>query len=280
MRTINEIYDEMAAEKQNLTTLQDLSPNQDSLQSLLSDLSSASTVAGWRLVLFTVAAGIYLLEVLFAAFRDETNQLVSAAAPGTPRWYRDTALAFQFGDVLEYLDYKYQYAQIDASKQIVQRVAIDNRGDGLVLVKAAKIVQGSPAPLATAELAAFESYMAKVKFAGTRLAVVSVPADQLIVGYAVGYDPQVPLSTLQATIQEVVESHLSELKFNGELNITRLTDAIQSVEGVVDPVYQSATATPNAQTAVAIGRSYVARAGYFELAQPISQSFTFTPVLT
>ena len=51
-RTIGEIYDLLVAEKNNQPTLAALQPAIDDEQTLLSDLTSASKVAIWRLWLY------------------------------------------------------------------------------------------------------------------------------------------------------------------------------------------------------------------------------------
>ena len=64
-RTIQQIYDAIITEKQNMTALNALQPSVDNAQTLLSDASSSSKVAAWRLLFWVVAAAIYLHEVIF-----------------------------------------------------------------------------------------------------------------------------------------------------------------------------------------------------------------------
>ena len=265
MRTITQIYEEMVAAKE--------------AEPGLASLSSASRVAMWRLLFYTVASALYVQEVLFGLFQDEARALAATSPAGTPAWYHVQALAFQYGDVLTYADYRYAYPVLDAAKRIVARAAVQNRGDGLVLVKAAKLIQDAPAPLAPEELTAFEAYMALVKFAGTRLAVVSTAADQLVLRYDVYYDPQRPLVQLKLELASAVDAYLASLPFDAALNVTRLTDALQPILGVKDVVWRSGTSTPAGAPAVAIERQHVPSSGYFELITPISQSFTYIPLL-
>ncbi len=279
MRTIQQIYDEMAAFKQTQVPLSALTPNPESGLALLAALSSGSKVAAWRLKLYTVAAGIYVHETLFELFREESAELAEQAPAGTPRWYHEQALKFQYGHLLVYTDYRYCYLIDDAASRIVKRVAVQNRGDGLVLVKAAKLVDGDPVPLDPDELIAFEAYMALIKFAGTRLASISLAADQLQLFYQIYYDPLVPRPLVEAGLQAAVEAHLSNLPFDAALNVTRLTDALQVVPGVKDPVFLSGSVTAIAQPAQNLVREHIPSSGYFELVQPIAATFTFTPKL-
>tara|TARA_R110000751_G_scaffold214362_2_gene317863 strand:+ start:530 stop:835 length:306 start_codon:yes stop_codon:yes gene_type:complete len=62
--TISEIYDSIITEKQTMTSLNDLQPNIDSSQDLLTDLTSSSKVAVWRLWAFITAVAINVFEII------------------------------------------------------------------------------------------------------------------------------------------------------------------------------------------------------------------------
>lgn len=274
-RTILEIYDAIIAEKETGTQLQDLTPDPETSTQLLSDLSSGSKVAIWRLWAYITAVAIYAHEVIFDIFKEEVQAIADAAAPGTPAWYRQKMLEFQYGDTLTYLNYQYVYDPVDESARIITRCAVQERSDGAVLIKVAKDSGGSPAPLSAPEKSAAESYANKVKFAGTRLAVTSLDPDVLEIDYTIYYDPLVPLATLQTNLQAAADAFLEELPFNAEFRITRFTDALQAVDGVIDPVFQSAQATPDGGSAEAITVRYVPAAGYMELDDTLANMFTF-----
>lgn len=274
-RTIAAIYDSIIAEKETGSQLQDLTPDPETSTQLLSELSSGSKVAIWRLWAYITAVAIYAHEVIFDLFQEEVQAIADAAAPGTPGWYRQKMLEFQYGDTLTYLNYQYVYDPVDESARIITRCAVQERSDGAVLIKVAKDSGGLPVPLSAPEKSAAESYAAKIKFAGTRLAVTSLDADELDIDYTIYYDPLVPLATLQANLQAAADAFLEDLPFNAEFRVTRFTDALQAVDGVIDPVFQSATATPDGGSPETVTVRYVPAAGYMTFADTVANMFTF-----
>src|SRR5258705_7141932 len=86
-------------------------------------LTSTSKVAIYRLFTYIVASAVYLLEKLFDNHKKEIDTAIYEQKSGTPRWYRNMSLEFQYGfDLLEDSD-KFDNAgfttdQIEASKII------------------------------------------------------------------------------------------------------------------------------------------------------------------
>ncbi len=276
-RTIAQIYAEAISEKQSQASLAQLAPQQDTEQQLLTSLASSSKVAIWRLILYVVCVVIHIHEVLFDLHVEEVEQLIRDAPPGTVTWYQRIAMLWQFGDQMEYSDYRYAYPALDESKQLVRRVGIQERYGGTLLFKVAKLdAQGSPLPLAPVELTSFTAYLRKVRFAGTEVAVVSQTADELAATGTVYYDGEVPLSEVKANVDAAVEGYLNNLPWNAELSAIRFIDAVQSAKGVTDVVLASLTAKPFALSAQPVGRERVASAGYFSTPTPLSDLFTFT----
>lgn len=273
-RTINEIYDEIVAEKENQAVLDGLTPNPETALDLLNQLTSGSKVAIWRLWAYITAVAIWTHEQLFEIFKAEAEAIAAAAPAGTARWYQKKVFEFQYGDTLTYVNNQYVYATITPANQIVKRCAVQDRGDGVVVIKVAK---AGPVPLLSAEKTALEGYIAKIKFAGTRVAVVSLAADEIDIEYDIYYDPIVPLATLQSALQTAIESFASNLEFNGEFRVTKFTDALQAVTGVIDPVFVAATATPDAGSPANFTVSYQPTAGYVDFADTAANMFNFIP---
>ena len=167
--------------------LNGLLPAATSSTGLLDDLTSGSKVAVWRLWAFVGAVSIWTHEQLFDLFKIEVNASVAAAKAGTLPWYHAQVLAFQFGDSLVYLGGQYRYAANDPDSRIIALASVEERPDGLVLVKVAKT---GPAKLDETELAALNSYLQRVKFAGTKLAAISLEADVVTPVYdkLIGYN--------------------------------------------------------------------------------------------
>lgn len=276
-RSIQEIFDAIVAEKEAQGTLSGLLPANTSHADLLADITSNSKVAIWRLWAHVVAVACFVEESLWDAFKVELEAIAASAPAGTTRWYRDRILEFQFGDQLEYISNRYRYAVEDLTKRIVALCAVTERNDGLVLVKAAKLVNDVPTQLDAAEKTALEAYARLIKFAGVRLTVISEPADILRLVYDIHYDAQVPLATVQNDVAEAIDNHIENLPFDGILSITRLTDAIQAVSSVVDPFFISATGTEVGSTPESIVREYNSTAGYLTINDPVSTTFNWIP---
>lgn len=244
-RTILEIYNSIIAEKQTLSSLNNLQPNIDSGQQLLNDLTSPSNVAVWRLIFFVIAVAIWSLENLFDIHVKWIENRASELVVGSEKWYELKAREFQIGDDLEFDGITYKYPVINESNKIVKVVAA-KQSAGAVLIKVAKLDGLDPIPLTTEELDAFTAYMNKIKFAGIKTPCLSREADELSIEYRVYYNPLVLNSdgelltdTSIKPVEEAINNYCKNLPFNGLFSVTDLTDKIQKSTGVVNPVYLS-----------------------------------------
>jgi hypothetical protein len=280
MRSIQEIYDDIISEKQTLASLNELLPMSGSnFSNLLQDLTAGSKVAIWRLWAYVIAVCIYTHEALFDLFKQEVQTIVATAVPGVLRWYHEQIFAFQFGYTLQYINGKYQYSSLDNSARIIKFCAVEERPDGLVVIKTAKEVASLPNELSPAELLALQAYCQSIKFAGTRISVVSYPADSLKLVYTIYYDPILPVATVKATVELIISNFLKNLPFNGRLKITSLTDALQLGDGIIDPVFTSAEARYGALPYAAFTAEYNSNAGYMQIdpAFPLSTTINYLP---
>jgi hypothetical protein len=115
---------------------------------------------------------------------------------------------------------------------------------GVLNVKVAK-TSGGLVALTLMEQAALNSYLQKVKFAGTKYKLISTSGDILRIGFSIYYDPIIPIDILRPLAIEAIENYVKNLPFDGILNVTRLIDVVQSIEGVKDCVFISAATKPN-----------------------------------
>lgn len=287
-QTIAQIYDQMVTEKQTMTELTSLQPGIDSSQTLLSDLTTNSKVAVWRLLFFVVAVAHWTQQKLFDAHRAWIEQRASEIVVGSLPWIQRVALQFQYGDALVFINNRYQYATVNTAAQIV-KLAVASEVGGEVILKVAKLdSSGDPIPLLPAELSAFGIYMNRMKFAGTIINTVSRDADLLKLSYIIYYDPLVLSSTGELIsspgtypAEEAVHNYCKGLPFDGIYSITEQTDQIQQAVGVVDPVFQSAEAQFGANPYTAFAIKYNPNAGYLKVdpAHPLTTTFTYIAVL-
>jgi len=284
-RTVSEIYNAIVTEKETASSLTGLDPNAgETAANLLSDLTAGSRVAIWRLIFWVTAFAIHTHEVLQDTYLEQLEQRAKSFISGTPLYYQDRALTFQYGDSLTWNGSQYIYDPVVPANQIIKRAAITDEG-GLVKVKVAKLSGSSPVPLSTAEKSAFDAYMGLVKFAGIPLQVISASADTARIYYTIQVDPLVlDPSTGESIatpgsypVEDAITAFIADLPFNGVLNITSLTDSIQAVSGVVDPIFGSLDARPAGVTAwSSVSANYTPLAGYIEIDGSFALSTTLT----
>lgn len=271
-RTITAIYDEIIAEKQSMSELTALVPNPDSAQTLLTDLTSSSKVAVWRLWVWITAVAMWIHEKLWDEFKAEVDAIVAAAIPGTARWDREMCLNFQYQDEMVYENFKFIYKPVDVSKRIVARASATEQG-GNVLLKVAKVVNGIPEKLSEDELLAFMGYIAKIKFAGTFCPVVSTDSDLMSASLDVYYDPTV-INTLGQLLSNTaikpaevaINDYLSTLPWDGVMLKSAVVDAVQKAVGVEDVVLNLLQAKAHsALNYTTVTRTYRSVAGYITI---------------
>ncbi len=267
-RTIQEIYNDMASQKQAMTSLNDLQPNVDSAQTLLNDLTTPSRVARWRLIFFNIAVAIFSLEKLFDFHKEWIEQRTLEIETGTLPWYQAKSLEFQYGDSIQWNGKNYQYSAINVAAKIVKLCSVREVGSS-VLLKIAKLSGTTAQELTPSEKLAFQYYINQVKFAGVKLVIVSRPADFIKLQYKVYYNPLLLNSIGEAIstpgtfpVRDAVNEYLLRMPFDGILSITGLTDAIQQAIGVVNPVHIASEAKFGALPYQTINDYYQADAGH------------------
>jgi len=269
-RSVSTIYNEMVTEKQTFSSLKGLVPNPETAATLISELTSNSKVAVWRLFFWVVAFCIYLHEVVWDLFQAEIESILANKEPGTTGWMVSKSLEFQYGDDLEWINNKFQYAIIDESKQII-KVAAGSEGEGIVILKVAKISGDEYVKLESGELDAYSAYIELIKYAGVRVTKISEDADEAKISYQIYYNPLV-LSSDGSLISdpttfpvlEAIEAYIKDLPFNGLLVLSDLTKTAKEVPGVIDAVLSLAQARHGSEDFANIIRVYTSYSGYIK----------------
>lgn len=257
---VSDYYDMLIAEKNSFSSLNSLTPINYNTQSLLSDLQSNSKVARWSLIVWLMAFAIYITVLSCEIVAGQTES-------GTAPWYQRKAFEFQFGDNLIINNNKPSYFNINPSAQIIKYASTIALNHTLYL-KVAKRMGNNPVPLTTPEKAAFEYYMELVKFAGTKITVVSQNADDVVISATIYYNPLVldasgmHILNGNKPVEDAINNHLQSLQFDGVLHIDFLQDAIQKAEGVNHVIMHSVKLKP----------WYAAPVDYIELMSLPSQS--------
>lgn len=216
---------------------------------------SFSTLSVENILLYIVAACCWAVETLLDQHKADVEEQISSAVVASVPWYWKKALGFQLGDSLE-LDeatYEYKYAKEDASKQVVKYAAVRDKGTAVEILVSGESGDG-PVALSSSVLTSFKQYMNRVKIAGVALNIQSLDADSVTVGAKIWVDGLSiddsgrSVSGSGYPVEEAIESYLKGIVYGGTFNKTKLTDAIQAVEGVTDVEIGTCTAKTSSGT--------------------------------
>jgi hypothetical protein len=282
MPTFNEIQTEILEAKAQVAEFDALEVLTDSEIQSLDDVDSASKVANWRLWVWVVSFASFTLHSFFAIFKAEITAIVKANRPHGTDWYKQKALAFQYGHEIINDD---EYAEIDEAAKLIKQCAVEE-GDRKVRVKIATLDGGNLVKIEDEDVMdAFTEYMRRVKDAGTRLEIVNRDADELKLVMDVYYDPTLMKSNGELILlpgvypvynpgdttnadgnYDALQIYLRSLDFNGNYVITKAIDHIQRAIGVVDVELTYAGFKAGISTEfLQFTRFYKPNAGYMKL---------------
>ena len=220
-----------------------------------------SAVSLENLLFYIVAACHYVLE---------SEQKISRAVVASIPWYFDKAKAFQYGDalVLNPRTFGYEYAKVDTSKQRVKYVAVRDRGASIEMLVSTE-QNGKPTPLSDEVLTAFKHYINAIKIAGVVINVRTRKADELSIAVKVVVDPLkinrqgVDIASSEKVVEHAIENYLADIVYGGTFNKTKLVDAIQRVDGVLDVVLGTCKYKAGDEFKEIVGNNYTAVGGSF-----------------
>lgn len=229
-----------------------------------------SAVSLENLLFYIVAACHYVLESIFEKFTQDVEQKISRAVVASIPWYFDKAKAFQYGDalVLNPRTFGYEYAKVDSSKQRVKYVAVRDRGASIEMLVSTE-QDGKPTPLSDEVLTAFKHYINAIKIAGVVINVRTRKADELSIAVKVVVDPLkinrqgVDIASSEKVVENAIENYLAGIVYGGTFNKTKLVDAIQRVDGVVDVVLGTCKYKAGDEFKEIAGNNYTAVGGSF-----------------
>jgi hypothetical protein len=260
-RSVTEIYNSIMAEKAN--------------HAELDGLDSVSRVSIFSLIAFIMAVCMWAHETLWDINKSEVTVLIENQTVGKEKWYREKALAFQYGQELptgtdQYDNTGLTDAEIEA-KKIIKYCSV-TEVDGKLRIKVAARLNNLPLQLTEEQLAAFITYMQRIKFAGVKLIIDSLPPDVLKLVVQVWYNPLVLRSdgsridgAAATPVKDGIKAYLNALPFNGEYANTRLTNSLEQVDGVDFPVIKLAQAKYGLFAFAGINEKYIPDAGYLTI---------------
>lgn len=216
-------------------------------------------------ILFGIhAARVWAVETLFDEHVKEVTDIASSKRPHTLQWYRDKALAFQYGYELSPDSAVYDNTGLTdqevADSMIVKKCStqVTSSVRPTIMVKVAK----EDDPLNADEMEAFSAYMENIADAGLRVLCSSGEPDTLILSLYVLYDPLVMDSDGSKyvggsyPVKDTVNSHLANLPFNGVFYPRLLEKELMDTDGIRVAHVVVARAGITASQVSDIGESY------------------------
>lgn len=232
-RSLDQIFNELIARKES--------------EIQLDVLSSNSKTSIWRLWLYVVDFAIWTMENLFDTHKSEVSTILSELKPHTKRWYRNKALAFQYGfdlypDTDVFVNDGFTEEQIEASKIIKYSAVTEAVNESRLIIKiASEDGNKELAPITEGQKESFDAYIEEIRDAGVKVTVINYLPDLLKLIAIIYYDPLVLTSegvsilTGKKPVEIALKEFMKELPFNGELILAHLVDKLQKTEGVTIP---------------------------------------------
>lgn len=235
-RTIKDIYNEAIQER--IKRLE------------LKEFQSDSKVSIMNGITWTVAAVIHSFETLLDVFAIDISQVINQRVNGTPHYYVNALLQYQKGDELVVREdgLAFGYANIDETKRIISQVSYTESTDNInldskLILKVAGGTKGNLSALPSDELPPINSYINKLKFAGTRIEIISRDGDVLIPRVQVYYDGAVPEVEVYDNLEEKLNNYIMAIPFDSSIYTSKIVESLRSAEHVTD-VYIDPTGIP------------------------------------
>lgn len=251
-RTITEILHEITQRAATYPELDEMEQND-------------SVVQIWRVAKQVMALGMAQVDQSIDALKLEIDDKINSDEQGGVQWYREQILAYQQGYALAIIDNRPRYLTIDTSARIVKHVSVTEPATGGLEIKVAGNDETTIVPLTTDQLAGVKAYLTQVKFAGTAFTIVSNAPN--VVDYTV--TAEIDKSVLNAVkvrraIIKAIENFHNSLEFNGTLYVSKVTDVLQKIEGIIDvEIIRARILIDNVRTVFA--RKYNPPSGYVKL---------------
>jgi hypothetical protein len=207
----------------------------------LTELTNDSKMSIINAITWVTSAAIYSFETLLDVFTTDIASIFNKRINGTPDYYANALLKWQYGDDLVVNDEgtAFQYATEDDIKKIISHVSYqeyysEEYRDNILILKVATGEDDALTRLTDEELIAARAYLNQIKFAGVKCNVVSRKGDVLVPRLTVYYDGAITKEELYDLIDAALVQFVTDLKFDSSLYAQKVIDAIQKVDHVTD----------------------------------------------
>lgn len=207
----------------------------------LTEVTNDSKMSVINAFTWVVSALIYSFENILDVFTVDIAEVLNNRINGTPAYYVNSLLKYQKGDTLTVNaeGTGFSYDSVDTNKRTVTKVSYEEAysseyKDTVLLLKAATGTTDALEQIDAAELVNLNAYVNQIKFAGTKVKVVSRKGDILVPKVTVYYDGAVSIDDVYTNIENALIAYIGNLPFDSTVYASQVVDAIQSAEHVSD----------------------------------------------
>jgi hypothetical protein len=244
---------------------------------------NASNVALFKGFRTAVAFVLNLFEQIYEDFKAYMEDLVNSKQYGTVTWWRNEVLKYQHGDLLLYLNNKFQYATVTPAKRVIKLVSVADKDRKVRLKIAGLDADGRPIKLSQEIVDGAQSYADEKRPAGTYPLCESYDPDLLKIQLKVFYNPQFGLIAVKAGVEAALLAYVNGIDFDAIFYNNKLVDAIQQLPYIInDQVFIiEIAAKPNGGVMAVVPSSYQAVAGYFLIDPdyPLANNIVYIPAV-
>lgn len=247
-----------------------------SLDSYLFPEDGGSKVGVFNVIIYVVSAAIFTFESMIDVLQARIQGIADSAPSGNSKWVQRQILNFQYGDVIQLVNFVPTYVPVDETHRIITRCSVKQLASGFLAIKVAKGTVPSLGPLSSPELAALKDYYygtattEGVGFAGVRTTFINLDPDRMRVQATVYFLGQYVQATVKTNVITAIDNFFatfSDTAFDGSVLMIKLVDAIQAVPGVSRVVLEDikarqATVALGSATDIDIQGVYTTVAGY------------------
>jgi hypothetical protein len=277
--TVTDILNNISTAKIRLKEIHTAIHDEVNNDATLADLDSASKTSEFSLWESVVAVITYIVSALFDERKAEVQEIVDENVSANAQWLNKKILDFQYGSSLEFdEDGKPHYAVIDDGLRIVKYIAIIEE-NGFYTAKVAKDNAGDPIALTVDELNALNSYLNALVLGNNGFAS-SKNADLAQVHYTIYYKAIRGEATVRVEVEAAIKDYLASLDFAGNMYLSKLEDAIQSISDVKDFERDQVLVKNDAEAEFhEVTRVYNPDSGYIQIdpLKGLANTLTFIP---
>ena len=246
-----------------------------SVQKVAPELDNTSVSALWNRICSVFAAVIDTVTLNMSNSEEVVRNTALNLRVAGEQYYVDKALAYQDGDSLVIVDpstYRYGYATVDESKQIVKQVTVTAVPFAATIkVNAAKQdSDGYNVALSETEAVSLQNYLQRLAPLGISVevsvidAVSEVTAQRLFVRYYKSYS----LTVIHQAVKSAMISTQGMLVGGDPIYVNDLESALKNIDGVRDAWFLNLTYDDGQQPADGV---ITPKSGFFNFSEALTE---------